>query len=71
MDSIADATFRVAVHRALGCYLACVRDLPGCIGRGVTEVEAVEMARSAIREHLRVARALEGDRAMVQLVIRV
>ena len=71
MDSIANPTFRIAVHRAMGCYLACVSELPGCIGRGVTEVEAVEMARHAIREHLRVARALEGDRAMVELLIRV
>jgi predicted RNase H-like HicB family nuclease len=71
MESIANATFRVAVHRALGCYLARVVELPGCVGRGVTEVEAVEMARSAIREHLRIARALEGDPATVQLLIRV
>ena len=55
----------------MGCYLARVLELPGCVGRGATEVEAVEMARTAIRAHLAMARALEGDSAMVQLEIRV
>jgi predicted RNase H-like HicB family nuclease len=67
----AGRNFRVALHRAMGCYLARVPELPGCVGRGATEVEAVEMARSAIRAHLVMARALEGDSAMVELEIRV
>ena len=71
METNAGAHFRVALHRAMGCYLARVLELPGCVGRGATEVEAVEMARTAIRAHLAMARALEGDSAMVQLEIRV
>ena len=67
----AGATYRVALHRAMGCYFARVLELPGCVCRGATEVEAVERARGAIRAHLQVARALDGDRAAVQLEIRV
>jgi predicted RNase H-like HicB family nuclease len=61
--------FRVAIHRAKGCYFAQVIDLPGCIVRGGSEVEAVENARSAIRAYLWIAQALAGDRATVQLEI--
>jgi predicted RNase H-like HicB family nuclease len=61
--------FRVAIHRAKGCYFAQVLDLPGCIARGATEVEAVENARTAIRAYLWIAQALAGDRATVQLEI--
>jgi predicted RNase H-like HicB family nuclease len=61
--------FRIAIHRAKGSYFARVLDLPGCIARGATEVEAVENARSAIRAYLLLAQALAGDRATVQLEI--
>ena len=61
--------YRIAIHRAKGCYFAHVIDLPGCFSRGATEVEAVENARSAIRAYLWVAQALAGDRATVQLEI--
>lgn len=63
------ARYRVAIHRASGCYFADVVDLPGCFSRGATEVEAVENARSAIRAYLWVAQALAGNRATVQLEI--
>ena len=71
MEKDAGACFRVALHRAMGCYIARVIELPGCVCRGDTEVEAVEMARAAIRTHLQVARALEGDPATVHVLIRV
>jgi len=71
MEPNANASFCVALHRTMGCYVARVLELPGCIGRGATEVEAVESARTAIRAYLQLARALEGDRATVQLQIRV
>jgi predicted RNase H-like HicB family nuclease len=71
MEPNANANFCIALHRTMGCYVARVPELPGCIGRGATEVEAVEMARTAIRAYLQLARALEGDRATVQLQIRV
>ena len=61
--------YRIAIHRAKGCYFAHVIDLPGCFSRGASEVEAVENARSAIRAYLWVAQVLAGDRATVQLEI--
>ena len=63
------ARYRVAIHRARGCYFAQVLDLRGCFARGATEVEALENARSAIRAYLWLAQLLAGDTATVQLVI--
>ena len=65
----ANARFRVAIHRAKGCYFAQVLDLPGCFSRGTSEVEALENARSAIRAFLWLGQALEGDTATVQVEI--
>jgi predicted RNase H-like HicB family nuclease len=65
----ANARFRVAIHRAKGCYFAQVLDLPGCFSRGATEVEALENARSSIRAYLLLAQVLAGDTATVQLEI--
>ena len=48
---------------------ALVIDLPGCISRGATEVEAVENARGAIRSYLWMAEVLAGDRATVHVEI--
>ncbi len=61
--------YRIAIHRAKGCYFAHVIDLPGCFSRGASEVEAVENARSAIRAYLWVAQVLAADPATVQLEI--
>lgn len=70
MPSSAPASrYRVAIHRARGCYFAHVIDLPGCFSRGATEVEAVENARSAIRAYLWLAQVLADDCATVQLEI--
>jgi predicted RNase H-like HicB family nuclease len=63
------ARYRVAIHRAKGCYFAQVIDLPGCFSRGATEVEALENARCAIRAYLWLVQALAGDAATVQLEI--
>jgi predicted RNase H-like HicB family nuclease len=63
--------FTVSVHRAHGCYFACVAQLPGCVARGATEVEAVENARAAIRTFLRTAQLLASDPATVRLEIGV
>ena len=65
----ANARFRVAIHRAKGCYFAQVMDLPGCFSRGASEVEALENARTAIRAYLWLAQVLAGDTATVQLEI--
>ncbi len=64
------ARFTVAVHRARGCYFARVLQLPGCVSRGSSEVEAVENARAAIRSWLWIAQVLATDRATVELEIR-
>ena len=61
--------FRVAVHRARGGYIARVLNLPGCIARGASEVEAVENARVNIRAYLWIAQALSNDPATVTLEI--
>ena len=67
--SSAQRRYRVALHRVKGCYVARVVDIPGCVSRGASEVEAVENARVAIRVWLGIAQALAGDRAMVELEI--
>jgi len=61
--------FRIALHRCQGSYFASALDLPGCVSRGASEVEAVENARTAIRAYLLVARLISEERAMVQLEI--
>lgn len=62
--------YTVRVHRSHGAYFARVLQLPGCVSRGATEVEAVENARAAIRAYLWVARLLASDPATVELEIR-
>ena len=64
------ARYTIAIHRGRGGYFARVLQLPGCLARGATEVEAVENARAAIRAYLFVAQLLDGDRATVELEIR-
>jgi predicted RNase H-like HicB family nuclease len=61
--------YRIAVHRLMGCYFARVVQLPGCVCRGATEVEAVENARAAIRAYLWIAQALSRDEARVEIEI--
>jgi hypothetical protein len=70
VDSHPLPRYRIALYRAHGCYFARVLELPGCIAKGVTEVEAVENVRGAIRFHLLVAQVLAGDRATVELEIK-
>ena len=62
--------YRIALYRAKGCYFAHVPELPGCVARGATEVEAVENARVAIRSYLWIMQVLAGDRATVELEIK-
>lgn len=61
--------FRIAIHRWRGSYFAQAIDLPGCISRGATQVEAVENARDAIRAYLRIVNLLQSERATVELEI--
>jgi predicted RNase H-like HicB family nuclease len=46
-----------------------VIDLPGCVARGASEVEAIENARAAIRAYTWAAQVLAGDPATVELEI--
>ena len=61
--------FRIALHRWRGSYFARAVDIPGCVSRGDSEVEAVENAREAIRAYVRIARVLAEERATVELEI--
>jgi predicted RNase H-like HicB family nuclease len=69
MDTPAPARFRIALHRCRGGYFARAVDIPGCVSRGASEVEAVENARAAIRAYVCIARLLAHERAMVELEI--
>lgn len=69
MEPSLPTRFRIALHRGRGCYFARAVDLPGCVSRGESEVEAVENARAAIRAYLRIARLLASERATVELEI--
>jgi predicted RNase H-like HicB family nuclease len=69
MDAHHPSRYRIAVHRAGGCYFARVIELPGCVSRGASEVEAVENARVAIRAVIWIARILAEDRPTVELEI--
>jgi hypothetical protein len=62
--------YRIAVHRARGAYFARVIDIPGCVARGRSEVEAVENARAAIRTLQWISDVLACDTACVRLEIR-
>lgn len=70
MESTEYTRYRVALHHAKGCYFAWVVELPGCVARGASEVEAVENARSAIRAYRWMARILEAEPATLELEIR-
>jgi predicted RNase H-like HicB family nuclease len=69
MNANPRARYRVSIHRARGCYFATVVNLPGCVTRGATEVEALENVRLAIRAYAWVARVLAAERPTVQLEI--
>ena len=61
--------YHLALHHVKGCYVAAVTDLPGCIARGESEVEAVENARIALRCWLGIARILGRETVLVDLEI--
>ena len=61
--------YHLALHRVKGCYVAEVTDLPGCVARGASEVEAVENARLALRCWLGISRALGRETVLADLEI--
>ena len=64
------ARYTVAVHRGRDSYFARVMQVPGCVARGASEVEAVENVRAALRAYLWVAQVFAADRTAVELEIR-
>jgi len=46
--------YRIALHKSEEGYSVSVPGLPGCWSQGVTEKEAIENIRDAIREYLSV-----------------
>jgi predicted RNase H-like HicB family nuclease len=70
METDPGPPYRIAVYRAKGCYFALTLDLPGCIARGETEVEAIENARGSIRTFLAISRVLAERAASVELEVR-
>jgi predicted RNase H-like HicB family nuclease len=65
----APARYRISLHRARGCYFARVIDLPGCVARGASEVEAIENARATIRAYEWAAQVLAGDPSTLEIEI--
>lgn len=70
MDTEGSPRFRIAIHRAKGCYFALALGLPGCVAKGATEVEALENLRATIRAGLAITHFLEDDPATVEIEIR-
>ena len=46
--------YRIAIHQSEEGFSVSVPGLPGCWSQGVTDVEAVENVKDAIREYLAV-----------------
>src|SRR5260221_2555984 len=67
-ETPAPGRYRIAIHRAMGCYFAAVDDLPGCFARGASEVEAVENAPAAIPAWRHAADAPSPNAGPVRLV---
>ena len=55
--------YRIALHRSEEGFSVSVPGLPGCWSQGVTEAEAIDNIRDAIREYLSVVEErLRGER---------
>ena len=61
--------FIVAIHRTPAGYYARVVNLPGCLAKGASEVEALENVRTMIRTFIKVSRLVDRDKARVSLEI--
>ena len=61
--------FHVAVHRTRGGYFARVLEIPGCVARGDSEIEAIENVRTTVRVFMAVGKLLSHDRPTVRVEI--
>ena len=64
-----EARFSICVHRTRHGYIARVVEIPGCVARGESEIEAIENVRGAIRAFAMVARIIATDRPVVRVEI--
>lgn len=69
MEETPSRRYVVAIHRTPAGYFARVVDLPGCISRGASEVEALENARAMLRVHLALGRLCAVEEPRVRLEI--
>jgi predicted RNase H-like HicB family nuclease len=69
MEAAVPPRFVVAIHRTPSGYYARALNVPGCIAKGESEVEALENVRIAIRAFLAVSRLVEQHKARVSLEI--
>lgn len=53
--------YRIALHQSDEGYAVSVPGLPGCWSQGVTEAEAIDNIRDAIRDYLAVVEQELGD----------
>jgi predicted RNase H-like HicB family nuclease len=68
-SAIPSRRFVVAIHKTPAGYYARALDVPGCIAKGGSEVEALENVRLAIRTFLVVTSLVEQHQARVRLEI--
>ena len=61
--------FHVAVHRARGGYFARVLEIPGCVARGESEIEAIENVRATVRVFMAVGKLLSCAKPTVRVEI--
>ena len=69
METDSRQRYRIALHRTSRGYFAVALDIPGCVSRGASEVEAVENARACIRNYLQLAKLFASRRPAVELEI--
>ena len=64
-----EATYTVSLKATDEGYAVWCPGLPGCWSQGLTELEAVDNIRDAIREYLAVARELAGEGELREIAL--
>lgn len=63
--------YRIALHQSEEGFSVSVPGLPGCWSQGVTDVEAVENIKDAIREYLAVVEEQLGGKEIREIEVAV
>lgn len=63
--------YRIALHQSEEGFSVSVPGLPGCWSQGVTDVEAVENIKDAIREYLAVVEEQLGGKEIHEIEVAV